>query len=196
MRSALWSATQKTKPPSLLAPLLLTEDCSELYIWCLSAITMWFGGLELSFIYERHIALQERDNIFKWVRRARSPLCSRQGDQEYQMSLSIEWLYGAEEKCSWLVFPLSEGRLMWGLPGDTDQEESERERRGWRRAKARLERRGLWFEAGSKAVESSDWHDAKGPEFECMTGKRLQVLTEMVRGVGRAYDTEIEWHYR
>lgn len=30
---------------------------------------MWFGGLELSFIYERHIALQEMDNIFKWVKR-------------------------------------------------------------------------------------------------------------------------------
>lgn len=57
--------------------LLLKEDCSELYIWCLSAITMWFGGLELSFIYERHIALKERDNIFKWVKGASLRLCFR-----------------------------------------------------------------------------------------------------------------------
>lgn len=57
------------------APFLLTEDCSVLYIWCLSAITMWFGGLELSLIYERHIALQERDDIFKWVKRVRLSLC-------------------------------------------------------------------------------------------------------------------------
>lgn len=75
--SALWSTTHETKPPSLLALLLLTEDRSKLYIWCLSAITMWFGGLELSFIYERHIALQEGDNIFKWVKRVRPPLRSR-----------------------------------------------------------------------------------------------------------------------
>lgn len=30
---------------------------------------MWFGGLEQSFIYDRHIALQEGDKIFKWVKR-------------------------------------------------------------------------------------------------------------------------------
>lgn len=60
-----------------LAPLLVTEDRSKLYIWCLSAIMMWFGGLELSFIYERHIVLQKRDNTFKWVKRVRLPLFSR-----------------------------------------------------------------------------------------------------------------------
>lgn len=58
------------------APFLLTEDCSKLYISFFNAIMMWFKGLEQSFIYDRHIALQEREIIFKWVKRVHLSLCS------------------------------------------------------------------------------------------------------------------------
>lgn len=71
------SVVHHSQDKASLTPWLLTEDRSKLYIWSLSAITMWFGGLERLFIYERHIALQERDNIFKWVKSVRSSRCPR-----------------------------------------------------------------------------------------------------------------------
>lgn len=62
------------------APFLLTDDCSKLYIsfffFFFGTIMMWFKGLEQSFIYDRHIALQEREIIFKWVKRVHLSLCS------------------------------------------------------------------------------------------------------------------------
>lgn len=72
--SSSWNPLQLCGQP---ASLLLTEDCSKLYILCLSAIKMWFGGPEWLFIYERHIVLQKRDNIFKQVKRLSSCRCSR-----------------------------------------------------------------------------------------------------------------------
>lgn len=59
------------------AALPWADDWSKLYIWCLSAIKMWFGRSEWLFIYERHIVLKERDNIFKKVKRGSSSGCSR-----------------------------------------------------------------------------------------------------------------------
>lgn len=146
-------------------PLLLTEDHSKLNIWCLSAITMWFWGLELSFMYERHVALQERGIIPSVGQR--SGFVSSALDEWPRVSdVPVYRVIVCNRSAVILICISSFGEE---LPGDADQEEGRGTRwAGWSRKEVvPLCRVRMWKRL--TGLDSGHWKTAVSIH---LTGKR------------------------